>query len=306
MGYRPDPRLSELMSHLRTSQRHITHSVLAWVHDWPQSLTSQSNSQDLSSFEGAKSQAELLGFTLEEFIFDRQKITGRRFSHMLSSRGIRGIIIGPMYEPQTSFDLLWKSFCCVSIGFTLKSPVLNRVSNHQLYSLQLALQKAAALGYRQPLVWLYQSSSARVNDAWYAACALYERKFGIRVQIVERDQSTPEDILSYIRQYQIDVLLLAPLPALGSSTSFAKLIRAERKLIPNTLGIINIHHSPDTRQMRISGIDQQWDKVGAAAVDMLVNDINLNRPGIPETPKTLLIEGRWIDGVTTRKQKGQR
>lgn len=303
MGYRPDPRLSELMTHLRTRRRHASESVLAWVHDWPRSIVSSHSFQDPSSFIGAKKQAEALGFTLEEFLFDREQMTGRRFSHMLSSRGIRGIVFGAMHQPQTVLNLLWNSFCMVAIGFTLKSPILSRVSNYQLYSLQLALNKAFELGYRRPLVWLPKDMNKRTNDAWYAACALHQKKSGVPVPLLEAEQNSAERISAYLREHKIDVLLTFIPPP---STTLKELMQIERASIPNQLGIINIHQFPADRKLQISGIDQQWDKVGAAAVDMLVNDINLNRPGIPDTPRTLLIEGRWVDGITTRKQKGER
>ena len=47
-----------------------------------------------------------------------------------------------------------------------------------------------------------------------------------------------------------------------------------------------------------AGIDQNNEQVGAAAVDLVVEQLHGNSYGLPEIPKTVLIEGRWITGTT--------
>jgi hypothetical protein len=47
-----------------------------------------------------------------------------------------------------------------------------------------------------------------------------------------------------------------------------------------------------------SGIDQNNERVGAAAVDLVVEQLHANAFGVPENPKTVLIEGRWEPGST--------
>lgn len=51
---------------------------------------------------------------------------------------------------------------------------------------------------------------------------------------------------------------------------------------------------------RISGVDLQWRDVGAAAVDLIVDQINRNEHGIPRAPRLTLVPGRWSDGDTLR------
>ena len=47
-----------------------------------------------------------------------------------------------------------------------------------------------------------------------------------------------------------------------------------------------------------SGIDQNNERVGAAGVDLVVEQLQSNDFGLPENPKTVLIEGRWVPGTT--------
>jgi hypothetical protein len=47
-----------------------------------------------------------------------------------------------------------------------------------------------------------------------------------------------------------------------------------------------------------AGIDQSGERVGAAAVDLVVEQLHANEFGRPPNPKTVLIEGRWVPGKT--------
>jgi hypothetical protein len=43
--------------------------------------------------------------------------------------------------------------------------------------------------------------------------------------------------------------------------------------------------------------------VGAAAVELLAEQINQNRRGCPENPKTITLESVWNEGTTCPKRK---
>jgi hypothetical protein len=47
-------------------------------------------------------------------------------------------------------------------------------------------------------------------------------------------------------------------------------------------------------------MDQHNDLVGEAAVEMLINLIHNNDPGIPRFPRATLIGNTWVEGKTAR------
>ena len=63
-----------------------------------------------------------------------------------------------------------------------------------------------------------------------------------------------------------------------------------------SVGFAHLHLTPAIAGC--TGIDQNNERVGAAAVDLVVEQLHANRYGIPENPKTVLIEGRWEPGTT--------
>lgn len=72
--------------------------------------------------------------------------------------------------------------------------------------------------------------------------------------------------------------------------------------LPDELGFAVLDRSPGITTA--SGVDQQMEEVGAAAVEQLVGLIRRGDRGAPKHPRTVLIEPRWVDGDTTRKIKG--
>ena len=52
----------------------------------------------------------------------------------------------------------------------------------------------------------------------------------------------------------------------------------------------------------ISGIYQNGPAIGTAGADSLVAMLARNERGVPELPRTVLIQGDWAPGTTVRKQ----
>lgn len=50
----------------------------------------------------------------------------------------------------------------------------------------------------------------------------------------------------------------------------------------------------------VAGIDQNTREAGAAAVDLVIEQLFHNERGIPRKPKVVMIEGEWVDGPTVR------
>jgi LacI family transcriptional regulator len=50
----------------------------------------------------------------------------------------------------------------------------------------------------------------------------------------------------------------------------------------------------------LSGVEENQEMVGAAAIDLVATQIMSNSHGLPAHPKLILIEGTWVDGETMR------
>jgi len=69
--------------------------------------------------------------------------------------------------------------------------------------------------------------------------------------------------------------------------------------LPQDLGYTTMSWQPDKPER--AGIDQQTDVLGAAAVDLLVEQLHHNEPRSAPAPKMVMTEGLWREGSTVRK-----
>ena len=69
--------------------------------------------------------------------------------------------------------------------------------------------------------------------------------------------------------------------------------------IPEDIGLASCVLQPGDL---FSGVDENFDRVGANAVELVASKIAHNEYGPSEYPKQILIPGRWVSRATTRKQ----
>jgi LacI family transcriptional regulator len=75
-------------------------------------------------------------------------------------------------------------------------------------------------------------------------------------------------------------------------------LRATRLAIPREMGYADLNF--DASMGDIAGVDQNPPAIGAAAVDLTVEQLYHNECGLPAIPKVVLIEGKWQPGGTVR------
>jgi LacI family transcriptional regulator len=96
----------------------------------------------------------------------------------------------------------------------------------------------------------------------------------------------PERFLGWFREHRPDVLIGG-----GDNASF---LRANGVRIPGdcALAHINIIGQPETA----AGVDHHMGELGAAALDLVVEQLHANQRGLPAVPKLVMVECAWRDG----------
>jgi DNA-binding LacI/PurR family transcriptional regulator len=72
---------------------------------------------------------------------------------------------------------------------------------------------------------------------------------------------------------------------------------------PQDIGLANLNLVSDVSDW--SGVDEQHQEIGAAAVDILVGALSRNELGLPPQPRRILIPGEWVPGSTLRAPSSQ-
>lgn len=288
LGYRPNPRFSALMSHIRQSRPVAAGERIAflWVH------TSRAESAKdpflQRVFLGARERAEALGYQLEQFWTAERGMTDRRLSQVIKSRGIVGVVLSPViHETDVTLDLEWSCFAPAVIGSARWSPELHHAGHHHYLAMRMALEQLAAAGCRRPMTILEADVNERARRAWEAAFAVFHpsRKDATELLWIGLPDD-PRVVARRLRASRPDAVVVS------AHRVVEKLRRLNLAAVPR-LPIITLHWVPTAPE--IGGIDQSYDMVAANAVDLVVSQLNSNETGAPPWPRMLLFPGRWVD-----------
>ncbi len=291
-GYRANPLVGAWMAHLRTSKaRGGLRQTIAFItndserHGWKRSLTVR------SYFEGADDRANRLGFTLEHFWLGEPGMTPTRMSGILRARGINGILIAPLPLPVISVGLDWASFAPVVFGYSMREPQLHRVTNHQIHTMRLAIRKLTESGHRRIGLALELAKDARVDHNWTTGLYphLNEIRKSDRVPPFLPNQLAESGLVGWYEKHRPDAIL-------GGRQDMVQWLRRAGHRVPEDVGFATLEYYSEYGDL--AGVDQNSHIIGAAAVDLVIEQLYHNERGIPEKPKVVMIEGEWRNGGT--------
>jgi LacI family transcriptional regulator len=148
-----------------------------------------------------------------------------------------------------------------------------------------------------------EEQDARVQRKWSAGLLVYQQ--GIpeeqRVPPLLTDVSFPQRFTKWFETHRPDVVV-------SQDHNCIEYLGRLRLRVPDDVGFA--HLSLTDTDTGLAGINQNGRIVGASAIDLIDGQLRRNERGLSTTPKTVLIQGRWIPGPTvrdlSRKTSGRR
>ncbi|MCF3650442.1 LacI family DNA-binding transcriptional regulator [Synoicihabitans lomoniglobus] len=300
-GYKPNPDVSRFLSAIRKAKPGDNGLPLACITtgDAPELWRQQSPTEN-AYWIGASERAKLYGYYVEEFWLEEPRMSARRLSDILWNRGINGVIIPPVLRVfseanrEVSLELKWERFCAVTIGDPLTSPELNRVVHDHYTSIVTAMDRLMQLGYRRIGLCLPEHMDLTVNQRWQAGYRVFRANHPLeRVEPLIRPTLVAEDVRAWIKDNRIDAVLAA-------GHHMPRFFRESGINIGVDVGYADLDVYPKSPEYRgVSGIMQNSEMLGMAAVDMIVGGLQRNQLGIPDVPFVTQVRGSWVDGKTT-------
>ena len=299
-GYRANPLVGAWMAHLRTTKaRGANQQTIAFLtgeterYGWKRSLTVR------NYYEGAVDRGQRLGFSLEHLWLGETGMTPARMSGIMRARGITGLLIAPLPRPVDSLDLDWEAFAPVIFGYSMRSPPLHRATNHQIHTMRLAIQKVIEAGHQRISLAMESSKDARVDHNWSTGFFPHYLKTreADRIPPFLPEKMTASGLLEWYEKHRPDVIL-------GGRQDMVDWLRKAGHRVPQEVGFASLEYYPEYGNM--AGVDQNSHTIGAAAMDLVIEQLYHNERGIPATPKVVMIEGQWVEGSTIRKPSDPR
>lgn len=291
-GYRVNPLVAALMKSRRTGSA-VQHATLAFVTNYPTRFGWRPQHHARPDFfPGAVERASEFGYKLEHFWLGEPGMTPARFSQILLTRGIHGLVVGRMPPGQHTLDLPWEHFSAVALGMTLRSPQLHHVTENHFDTAWQAMEQCRMRGYRRVgFVFSEANDSPCVGDRWLGAFFLQQLKFPAADRLSPcLGEPTDESIfVEWFLRERPDALVV---------THAAPVLRWLGALgydVPGDVGMVELQ---DNAELGTSGVYYDPAKIGSLAVEMLVGLLHRNETGVPHDQHEVMLTGEWREGAT--------
>lgn len=288
LGYRPNPLVSALMARLHSRRRRNDPHHIAWIDLWPDDREAARTTDFKVMLSGANQRATELGYQIEVHRVARNGTSAARLHDILISRSQWGLIIPPVPAEAMSYPLDLEGLSGVTIGTSLHTPVMHRVASNLFQGAQLACRKLRERGYVRIGLALTPAMIERVEAKWLGAF-LSEQLSWPRAHRLPPLVSEPDGraCADWFRRHEPDAILLAE-PSIEAQLIQAAGPGRDR---PAIAWLRRIESMPRAT----FAIDTRPDKMGAAAVELVVAQIHRNERGSPPIPHTLLLDGVWSE-----------
>lgn len=291
LRYRPNALVSLLMSHRRAVTTPEFQAVIAYVTRYGARGAWRPVSESFGRiFQGACEAAERQGYRLEEFCLNDPPLTGAAFSRILRARGIHGVLIAPLPRPSGHLRLDWPQFAAVTIGYSLARPELHRVATDHFASLAVAARQCRKHGYRRLGVLLTGRVNERTDRRWLGAQLVEAEATGERDRIPALITHDFDEAAfrRWFREHRPDVLL---------GVHMYQPLSVLRKMgvrVPRDVGIVTLERRE--REAGVTGMDQNFERIGAAAVNTIIGMLHRGERGLPAVPEKILVDASWVKG----------
>ena len=209
-------------------------------------------------YHGAREQAAELGYGLDVIWRRQPRMTAAKFNGILRTRGIRGVIITPLPDAMGHVTMDFSRLAAATVGYPLSKPHIHHCSGWHLQFMSLALRKIMKRGYT-------------------------------RIHPQEKRAPTLQEFQAWYLKYQPEVILCTGYVVEEWMAQLG--LKAPKDLAYANLSMID-------KGGAVSGIFERTRKVGACAVDLVVEQLQQNNLGVPDVPKSIHIEGEWVQGKT--------
>ncbi|HZP61354.1 MAG TPA: LacI family DNA-binding transcriptional regulator [Opitutaceae bacterium] len=297
LGYQPNPFVSALMRSRRRGQPLSSRPILAFV-----STTDRADGWRNSPFttfrlmrEGARERATHYGYQAQEFWLHEAGMSSARFSQMLHTRGIQGLLLGPNIDGTPPPALEWSYFSAVRIGMPLAAPTIPTICNDNFLASVMAIEECHRRGYRRPGLVLEEAQNLRLQRRWeggFHSGRLNFPDLAVLEPLVFNGQPAVSLFQRWLKKESPDVII----------TPFPDKLRAMLDTlgwrVPGDVGLA--HLACSEHGSTYSGIYQNGRLIGATAIDVLVSLVEHHQQGQPAQAVTSMVEGIWNAGATLR------
>ncbi|HEY0944078.1 MAG TPA: LacI family DNA-binding transcriptional regulator [Opitutaceae bacterium] len=290
LGYHADPKVAQLMEHLRTARTNRVRSKLAVL--IPELTPAQLKNYRpiVEMLVGAREQAADAGFDLDVFHLVEPGMSTARLRVILRTRGIQGIFVAPFASGVGRIDFDFSGFAAATAGYSIVDPLLHRSCPNYLQMMDEILEWVTRQGYRRVGFILTYRPGGIGHKLFSSSFLYYQNQIPTeqRIPILSKTEITDPNLLRWIATHEPEVII--------SSGPIYTRLTGLGVPIPKKIKFASIDLSEPPQDA--AGVDHQYRLVGGETVKLILSQTLLNMTGVPDHPKIVLVDSHWRPGFT--------
>lgn len=296
-GYVPNSKLGAMMNEVRLSgspEHRGTLGLLSLYREEQPWLTWPHLGEIV---RGATRQANAHGYRLDPFWLLRAGMTPRRMRTILQTRRVEGVFCLGAEKPGTRFPAELDCLPICTQGVSIVDNI-SRTTSHHANDARGLLFELYRRGYNRPALTIEIEGDRRTDFAYSNTYSgLAGRLFADGVQPILRCSKFDEtEFEAWLRICRPDALIIHQAPAFTVKVQEHLARRSLR--VPEDIGIALLDMTPDPA--RYTGIRQNFELIGASAIDLLLTKVLLPRAVHHDHPIIEAIPAKWNEGTTLR------
>lgn len=299
LGYKRDPKMAELMSHVRATKARAFQGTLAWITDHDLRRPAELAPHELY-WEFAVRRAKELGYKLECYS-NVSPADSARIGKRLLALGIQGVIIqqfkAPFYLPE--WKLEWNRHAIVHNGSCQTELSLDSVDADDIGNCMQVLSHLKNFGHRRigicTTLGIEIATNYSLSTAWHRFQLLNPGTPDIPPCLLP-DLGTESAALTgrWLRKHAIDAVV-------SQVRGMKELLEKAGRSVPGDLSLAYQGVNPHGQN---SGIWQREDIIASVAIESVIASVEQGRFGLPATPRLTMIQGTWHPGTTICAKSG--
>ena len=245
--------------------------------------------------DGARKQAELLGYQLDVLAVGEDDLDARGVSQYLRTHSITGVVMGCFLPGYAEIALNWDELAVAKIHSRHTEPEVTVVANDHIREVRLAFSRLRALGYKRIGIAIGRADEDACGHRHTAGYLMEEASIPPEQRVPPllfpyNSDSTAVGgkIARWVRRHQVDVVLC-------NWISIQQIMEREKLRVPDEVacaGLCLCGSAP----ANLAGIRPRLDLVGERAVSIVVSQLKSGQLGLPESASSLYVQSNWQDG----------
>jgi len=247
--------------------------------------------------EGARRQAELLGYQLETLAVGEDNHDSHSLTRYLREHQIAGIVIGAFVPGFAEIALNWDDYAIAKIHSRHTEPEATVVGNDQLREVRLAFRRLSALGYQRIGLAVGRADEDSCGHRHTAGFLMEEASLPAERRVppllfpYNIDWAALSGLIArWVRRHKVDVVVC-------NWINIQALLEQEGLKVPDEVACAGLCLC-DPSPPQLAGVRPHLNLVGERAISIVVAQLKSTESGPPEFASSIYVQSLWQDGLS--------